>query len=109
MFIFIELNKGAFHLLDKFFCTYFIKEFFYSYTRYKLWLHGIFDRIMVLFVFFSVVLAAMQVRVNLPQTRESKTFLGTLYRFVVSSILVANISLTSALRITVMYTALDIV
>lgn len=93
----------------RFFTTNLVKGYLYSYTRYKSFLRGAFDKIVVLFVFFSLVLSAMQVGVSLPQLSGSEAFLSASYGFVVFSILVAVVALLLIIEGVVMFSGLNVI
>lgn len=70
----------------RFFHTHFVRGYLYSYNRYVLFFQRNFNWILVVFVFFSLVLSAMQVGVGLKELQDDKAFLKASYVFVVMSI-----------------------
>jgi uncharacterized membrane protein len=66
--------------------THFVRGYLYGYNRYEVFFQRNFSWILIVFVFFSLVLSAMQVGAGLPQLQDNDTFLSTSYGFVVFSI-----------------------
>lgn len=70
----------------RFWHTHFVRGYLYGYNRYVVFFQRKFGWILVVFVFFSLVLSAMQVGTSLKQVEDSYAFLEASYVFVVFSI-----------------------
>ncbi len=69
----------------RFFTTHFVRGYLYGYNRYTIFFQRNFSWILIVFVFFSLVLSAMQVGVSLKPLSDSSAFLQASYGFVVFS------------------------
>jgi uncharacterized membrane protein len=67
--------------------THFVRGYLYPYNRYVVFFQRNFGWILVVFVFFSLVLGAMQVGVSVSPLQEDEAFRKSTYGFVVFSIL----------------------
>jgi hypothetical protein len=65
--------------------THFVRGYLYGYNRYVVFFQRNFSWILIVFVFFSLVLAAMQVGASVDPLNADKAFLKTCYVFVVFS------------------------
>ncbi|KAI4629742.1 uncharacterized protein J4E87_002928 [Alternaria ethzedia] len=65
--------------------THFVRG--YGYNRYVIFFQRNFSWILIVFVFFSLVLSAMQVGVGLEELKDNHHFLGATYYFVVFSMI----------------------
>lgn len=66
--------------------THFVRGYLYGYNRYVVFFQRKFSWILIVFVFFSLVLSAMQVGTSLGQLDKNTPFLEASYVFVVFSI-----------------------
>ena len=71
---------------SRFFFTHFVRGYLYGYNRYVVFFQRKFSWILIVFVFFSLVLSAMQVGASVPPLQSNDTFLRVSYGFVVFSI-----------------------
>ncbi len=69
----------------RFFATHFVRGYLYGYNRYVVFFERNFSWILILFVFLSLVLSAMQVGTALEELSGSKAFLKGSYGVVVLS------------------------
>ena len=69
----------------RFFFTHFVRGYLYGYNRYVVFFQRNFSWILIVFVFFSLVLAAMQVGASVEPLSTNTAFLKTCYYFVVFS------------------------
>jgi uncharacterized membrane protein len=69
----------------RFFFTHFVRGYLYGYNRYVVFFERNFSWILILFVFLSLVLSAMQVGTALDELNGSKAFLKGSYGVVVLS------------------------
>jgi hypothetical protein len=67
--------------------THFVRGYLYGYNRYVVFFQRNFSWILIVFVFFSLVLSAMQVGAGVPPLQDNATFLAVSYGFVVFSII----------------------
>lgn len=67
------------------FRTHFIRGYLYGYNRYVVFFQRKFSWILIVFVFFSLVLAAMQVGASVDPLGQNTAFLQSCYGFVVFS------------------------
>ncbi|KAJ4293981.1 hypothetical protein N0V90_007670 [Kalmusia sp. IMI 367209] len=65
--------------------THFVRGYLYGYNRYVVFFQRKFSWILIVFVFFSLVLAAMQVGASVNPLQENIAFLQSCYGFVVFS------------------------
>jgi hypothetical protein len=70
----------------RYFHTHFVRGYLYGYNRYVVFFQRKFGWILIVFVFFSLVLSAMQVGAGLDELKDSNAFLKSSYVFVVFSI-----------------------
>ncbi|KAF2875222.1 hypothetical protein BDV95DRAFT_591941 [Massariosphaeria phaeospora] len=70
----------------RFMFTHFVRGYLYGYNRYVIFFQRNFSWILVVFVFFSLVLSAMQVGTGVAPLDKNQTFLTAAYVFVVFSI-----------------------
>ncbi|KAJ4363446.1 hypothetical protein N0V83_009739 [Neocucurbitaria cava] len=70
---------------SRFFTTHFVRGYLYGYNRYVVFFQRNFSWILIVFVFFSLVLSAMQVGTGLDQLKDNGAFLEASYVFVVFS------------------------
>ncbi|KAF2763317.1 hypothetical protein EJ05DRAFT_496144 [Pseudovirgaria hyperparasitica] len=70
----------------RFFHTHFIRGYLYGYNRYVVFFQRNFGWMLVIFVYFSLVLSAMQVGVSVPPLQDNVAFQRASYGFVVFSI-----------------------
>ena len=68
--------------------TNFVRGYLYSYNRYVAFFQRNFSWILIVFVFVSLVLSAMQVGVGVEPLQDNRAFLNASYGFVVFSMLV---------------------
>jgi uncharacterized membrane protein len=69
----------------RFFHTHFVRGYLYGYNRYVVFFQRNFSWILIVFVFFSLVLAAMQVGASVEPLSSNAAFLQVCYGFVVFS------------------------
>lgn len=69
----------------RFFFTHFVRGYLYGYNRYVVFFERNFSWILILFVFLSLVLSAMQVGTALDQLNSNKAFMKGSYGVVVLS------------------------
>jgi hypothetical protein len=69
----------------RFFYSHFVRGYLYGYNRYVVFFERNFSWILIVFVFFSLVLSAMQVGVSISPLQENRAFLDVSYGFVVFS------------------------
>ncbi|KAL1796548.1 hypothetical protein ACET3X_005088 [Alternaria dauci] len=67
--------------------THFVRGYLYGYNRYVIFFQRNFSWILIVFVFFSLVLAAMQVGSGLKELQDNYAFLRASYIFVVFSMI----------------------
>jgi hypothetical protein len=70
----------------RYFHSHFIRGYLYGYNRYVVFFQRNFGWMLVIFVYFSLVLSAMQVGVSVPPLSESRVFQKASYGFVVFAI-----------------------
>jgi len=70
----------------RFFYSHFVRGYLYGYNRYVVFFQRNFSWILIVFVFFSLVLSAMQVGTGLKELEDNHAFLQASYVFVVFSI-----------------------
>ncbi|KAF2028206.1 hypothetical protein EK21DRAFT_70242 [Setomelanomma holmii] len=70
----------------RFFYSHFVRGYLYGYNRYVVFFQRNFSWILIVFVFFSLVLSAMQVGTGLKELEDNYAFLRASYVFVVFSI-----------------------
>jgi len=70
----------------RFFYSHFVRGYLYGYNRYVVFFQRNFSWILIVFVFFSLVLSAMQVGTGLKELEDNHAFLKASYVFVVFSI-----------------------
>ncbi|KAF2648249.1 hypothetical protein K491DRAFT_255256 [Lophiostoma macrostomum CBS 122681] len=87
-FIFGELRLGRINSIYRirFMRSNFVRGYLYGYNRYVVFFQRNFSWILVVFVFFSLVLAAMQVGAAVEPLSKNQAFLNVTYGFVVFSI-----------------------
>ncbi|KAF2203503.1 hypothetical protein GQ43DRAFT_447366 [Delitschia confertaspora ATCC 74209] len=71
----------------RFMFTHFVRGYLYGYNRYVVFFQRNFSWILIVFVFFSLVLSAMQVGAGLPPLQDSVYFRRATYGFVVFSMI----------------------
>ncbi|KAH8702894.1 hypothetical protein GQ44DRAFT_743832 [Phaeosphaeriaceae sp. PMI808] len=71
----------------RFFYSHFVRGYLYGYNRYVVFFQRKFGWILVVFVFFSLVLSAMQVGSSLGELKDNSNFLRASYGFVVFSMI----------------------
>lgn len=83
-----ELRLGRINSIYRirFFFTHFIRGYLYGYNRYVVFFQRNFAWMLIVFVYFSLVLTAMQVGLALPQLNTNHAFQQASYGFVVFSI-----------------------
>jgi uncharacterized membrane protein len=69
----------------RFFYTHFVRGYLYGYNRYEVFFHRNFSWLLIVFVFFSLVLSAMQVGSGLKELEDNYAFLRASYVFVIFS------------------------
>ncbi|KAH5631804.1 hypothetical protein HBI51_192350 [Parastagonospora nodorum] len=69
----------------RFFYSHFVRGYLYGYNRYVVFFQRNFSWILIVFVFFSLVLSAMQVGTGLDELKDNHAFLRASYIFVVFS------------------------
>ncbi|KAL5119282.1 hypothetical protein ACEQ8H_002769 [Pleosporales sp. CAS-2024a] len=69
----------------RFFWSHFVRGYLYGYNRYVVFFQRNFNWILIVFVFFSLVLSAMQVGTSLKELEDNYAFLRASYVFVVFS------------------------
>ncbi|KAF1917521.1 hypothetical protein BDU57DRAFT_528130 [Ampelomyces quisqualis] len=69
----------------RYFHTHFVRGYLYGYNRYVVFFERNFSWILIVFVFFSLVLSAMQVGIGLRELEDNHAFLRASYVFVVFS------------------------
>lgn len=69
----------------RFFYSHFVRGYLYGYNRYVVFFQRNFSWILIVFVFFSLVLSAMQVGTGLKELEDNYAFLRASYVFVVFS------------------------
>lgn len=69
----------------RFFYSHFVRGYLYGYNRYVVFFQRNFSWILIVFVFFSLVLSAMQVGAGVKPLSENDAFLRASYIFVVFS------------------------
>lgn len=87
-----ELRLGRINSIYRvrFFFTHFIRGYLYGYNRYEVFFERNFGWILVVFAYFSIVLSAMQVAMDVPGLQDSGAFVDATYGFVIfSMVLVA--------------------
>ncbi|KAF2126273.1 hypothetical protein P153DRAFT_378460 [Dothidotthia symphoricarpi CBS 119687] len=84
-----DLRLGRINSIYRFrFCfTHFVRGYLYGYNRYVVFFERNFSWILVVFVFFSLVLSAMQVGAGLDELKTNHAFLQGSYVFVVFSMM----------------------
>lgn len=84
-----ELRLGRINTIYRvrFFFTHFIRGYLYGYNRYTVFFQRNFAWILVMLVYFSLVLSAMQVGLAIPSLNNSLVFQQTTYGFVIFAIL----------------------
>lgn len=82
----------------RFLFTHFVRGYLYGYNRYVVFFQRNFSWILIVFVFFSLVLSAMQVGAGVPPLQDNAAFLRVSYGFVVFS-MVACIAVLSLVGI----------
>jgi hypothetical protein len=70
----------------RFFYSHFVRGYLYGYNRYVVFFQRNFSWILIVFVFFSLVLSAMQVGAGLGELEDNHAFLRACFIFVVFSI-----------------------
>ncbi|KAF2270192.1 hypothetical protein CC78DRAFT_550480 [Lojkania enalia] len=70
---------------SRFLFTHFVRGYLYGYNRYAVFFQRNFGWILVVFVFFSLVLSAMQVGIGVEPAAGSMAFIRASYGFVVFS------------------------
>jgi hypothetical protein len=82
-----DLRLGRINTIyrTRFFYTHFVRGYLYGYNRYVVFFQRNFSWILIVFVFFSLVLAAMQVGASVEPLSTNTAFLKTCYIFVVFS------------------------
>jgi uncharacterized membrane protein len=73
----------------RFIFSHFVRGYLYQYNRYVVFFQRNFSWILIVFVFFSLVLSAMQVGAGLPPLQDNEVFRRTSYGFVVFSMVCA--------------------
>lgn len=83
-----ELRLGRINSIYRirFFFTHFIRGYLYGYNRYVVFFQRNFAWILIVFVYFSLVLTAMQVGATIPPLNTNTAFLQASYCFSVFSI-----------------------
>lgn len=69
----------------RFFYSHFVRGYLYGYNRYVVFFQRKFGWILIVFVFISLVLAAMQVGASVEPLQSNQVFLDVCYGFVVFS------------------------
>ncbi|KAF2742844.1 hypothetical protein M011DRAFT_254337 [Sporormia fimetaria CBS 119925] len=87
----------------RFMSKHFVRGYLYSYNRYVAYFQRNFSWMLVVCVFFSLVLSAMQVGVSVSPLEENKAFIKSTYGFVVFSIVLVGAVLAF---VGVMFTAI---
>lgn len=82
-----ELRLGRINSIyrSRYFTTHFVRGYLYGYNRYVVFFERNFSWILIVFVFFSLVLSAMQVGTGLKDLEDNYAFLRASYVFVVFS------------------------
>ncbi|KAL6705451.1 hypothetical protein ACN47E_006716 [Coniothyrium glycines] len=90
-----ELRLGRINSIyrTRFFFTHFVRGYLYGYNRYVVFFQRNFSWILIVFVFFSLVLSAMQVGTGLKELEDNYAFLRASYVFVVFSIVSVGVVL----------------
>lgn len=78
-----------------FFTTHFVRGYLYTYNRYVVFFERNFSWILIAFVFFSLVLSAMQVGLAVSPLAEDQVFREVSWGFVVFSMMVVATALGS--------------
>lgn len=88
-FQFGELRLGRINSIYRirFFFTHFIRGYLYGYNRYVVFFERNFAWVLIVFVYFSLVLSAMQVGSVVPPLNNNHGFQRATYGFVVLSII----------------------
>lgn len=83
-----ELRLGRINSIyrTRFFFTHFIRGYLYGYNRYEVFFQRNFAWILIVLVYFSLVLSAMQVGASIPPLNTNTAFLQASYGFSVLSI-----------------------
>jgi hypothetical protein len=83
-----DLRLGRINTIyrTRFAYTNFVRGYLYGYNRYVVFFERNFSWILIVFVFFSLVLSAMQVGAGLSPLKDNDAFLSVSYGFVVFSI-----------------------
>lgn len=84
---------------SRFFTTHFVRGYLYGYNRYVVFFQRNFSWILIVFVFFSLVLSAMQVGTSLKELTDNGPFLRASYVFVVFSM----VSVVAVLAVVVFF------
>ncbi|PVI06401.1 hypothetical protein DM02DRAFT_638792 [Periconia macrospinosa] len=86
-FHFGDLRLGRINSIYRirFASTHFVRGYLYGYNRYVVFFQRKFGWILVVFVFFSLVLAAMQVGASVEPLQSKKEFIASCFGFVVFS------------------------
>lgn len=71
----------------RFMFTHFIRGYLYGYNRYVIYFQRNFGWILIVFVFFSLVLSAMQVGAGIVPLDQNYAFIRSCYVFVVFSVI----------------------
>jgi hypothetical protein len=90
-----DLRLGRINVIYRlrFFSTHFVRGYLYGYNRYVVFFQRNFGWMLVVFVFFSIVLSAMQVGTGLGRLHGDEMFLTASYGFVLFSILIVVVVL----------------
>ncbi|EAS30352.3 uncharacterized protein CIMG_05831 [Coccidioides immitis RS] len=84
----LRLNRINSIYRVRFFFTHFIRGYLYGYNRYTVFFERNFGWILVVFVYFSLVLSAMQVAMDVPGLQDNTDFVNATYGFVIFSIVI---------------------
>ncbi|KAF2187369.1 hypothetical protein K469DRAFT_725395 [Zopfia rhizophila CBS 207.26] len=82
-----DLRLGRINTIyrTRFMFTHFVRGYLYGYNRYVVFFQRNFSWILIVFVFFSLVLSAMQVGAGVPSLQDNDMFLRASYGFVIFS------------------------
>lgn len=78
----------VYRTVPRFIFTHFVRGYLYGYNRYQTFFQRSVGWALVVFVWFSLILSAMQVGTTVPQLRKSQPFQNASYGFVVYSIVI---------------------
>jgi succinate dehydrogenase/fumarate reductase cytochrome b subunit len=78
--------NSAYRMIPRLAYKYFVRGYLYGYNRYKAFFQRSVGWVLVVFVWFSLILSAMQVGVTVPQLQGKQAFNNASFGFVVFSI-----------------------